>query len=118
VTTFNKSFIDELFLEHSSLISYENDVILGRASYPETIEGCIQVIDELRHAEKAPHITITENEHSLGCLQSDALSAQNEVDREHREREHRESKYHRGYYEVRRGRDQGGGKRTVSLASM
>jgi len=48
----DESIIDDLFTKHSSSIIYENDVMLDRASYPDTIEGCIKVIDELRHAEK------------------------------------------------------------------
>jgi len=39
----------ELFTDHSSPISLVNDVKLNRTSYPMTIEGCIKVIDELRH---------------------------------------------------------------------
>jgi len=109
VTTINQSIVDELFSEQSSSISYENDVILDKASYPETIDGCIQVIHDLRHAEMALHLTITENEHLLECLKSDALRAQHGLNKEHREREHRESEYHRDYHEVHRGRDQGGG---------
>jgi len=38
VTTINQSIDDELFSEHSSSTSYENDVILDRASYPDTLE--------------------------------------------------------------------------------
>jgi len=65
VTTINQSIVDELFTEQSSSISYKNVVILDRASDPETIEGCIQVINELSHADKALHLIITENEHLL-----------------------------------------------------
>jgi len=108
LTTIFQSIVDELFSEQSSSISYENDVLLKRASYPETIEGCIQVINELRHAQKALHLTITNNEHLLECLQSDGLRAERELDKEHREQEHRESEYHRGYHEEHRGRDQEG----------
>jgi len=117
VTTINQSIVDELFSEQFSSISYKNDVLLDRASYPETIEGCIQVIHNLCHAEKALNLTFTENEHLLECLKSEVLHAQHELDREHREREHRDSEYHRGYHEVHRGRDQGGGNRRGSLAS-
>jgi len=42
----DESLIDEIFTELSSSIRYENDVMLDRASYPETIKGCIQVINE------------------------------------------------------------------------
>jgi len=72
-TTINQSIDDKLFIEHSPPSSYANNAILYRASYPDTIEGCIKVIVELRHAEKALHLTITENEHVLECLQSNPL---------------------------------------------
>jgi len=115
VTTINQSIIDKLFTEHSSSTIYENDVMLDKASYPETIEGCIQVINELRHAQQALHLTITENEYLLECLQSDALRAESELDKEHREWEHRECEYHRGYHEEHRGRDQVVGNRPGSM---
>jgi len=112
-----ESIIDELFTEHSSSIIYENDVMLNKATYPETIEGCIQVINELRQAQKALHLPIAENEHLLGCLQSDALNTQQETVRLHRVQKHREIEYSRGYHEVHRGRYQGGGSRTGFPAS-
>jgi len=40
------------FTDHSSPIRHVNDVILNRASYPKTIEGCRKVIDELHHSLK------------------------------------------------------------------
>jgi len=88
VTTINNIFVNELFPEHSSSISYENDVMLDKASYPETIEGCIQVIVELRQAAEALHLIDIANEHFLGCLQSDALEVPNIFLIENREREH------------------------------
>jgi len=88
VTTSNQSIIDEVFIEQSSSISYEDVVTQDRASYPETIDGCIQAINELRHAVKALHFTINENEHLFGCLQADALSTQQGTDQLHRERGH------------------------------
>jgi len=42
----DESFIDELITELSPPIIYENDVMRDRASYHETIEDCIQVINE------------------------------------------------------------------------
>jgi len=39
VTTTIQNIVDDLFTIQSSTISYKNDVILDRASYPETIEG-------------------------------------------------------------------------------
>jgi len=59
----DESLIDELFTELPSSIRYENDVMLDRESYPETIEGCIQVINELRQAQKALQLTIAKIEH-------------------------------------------------------
>jgi len=85
----DESIIDELFTEHSSCIIYENDVMLDSASYPDTIEGCIKVIDELRHVEKALHLTIAKNEYLWWCLQSDTLRADCEL--EHREQERGDS---------------------------
>jgi len=117
VTTLNQSIVDELYTEQSSSISYENYVILDRASYPETIQGCIQVINEPCHAEKALHLTITENEHLLWCLQAEALNAQQKLEKEYRERKYWETEYHRGSYEVRNGRGHGGGSRTGSQTS-
>jgi len=54
VTTIIQSIDDELLFEHSSSTSCKNDVILDRASYPDTLEKCIQIIDELRHEKKTP----------------------------------------------------------------
>jgi len=108
----NESIIDELFTELSSSIINENDVMLDRASYPETIEGRIQIIDELRQAQKALHLPIAKNEHLWGCLQSDTLHTEREL--EHREQECGDSEYSRGYHEVSQGRDQRGGNRTAS----
>jgi len=48
-TAINQIIDVELFTDHSSPISLVNDVKLNRTSYPMTIEGCIKVIDELRH---------------------------------------------------------------------
>jgi len=53
--TIIKSVVSELFLEHSSSVICENDVILDTVSYPDTIKGCIRVINTLRHREKALH---------------------------------------------------------------
>jgi len=114
-TTVNQSIDDELFIEQSLPSSYANDVIIDRASYPDTIKGCIKVIDELRHAQKALHLTITENGHLWECLQSDTLRAERELDDELREREHWENEHHRSYHEEHRGRDQGGGNRPGSM---
>jgi len=105
---------DKIFFDHSLSIGHENEVTLHRASYPQTIEGCIKVIDELRQTEKALHLTIDENEHLLECLQSDLLGARQELDEE---REHWKCEHHGGYHEVRNGRGHGGGNRTRSHAS-
>jgi len=109
----DESIIDELFSEHSLSIICENDVMLNRASYPETIEGCIQVINKLCHAVDALHLIITENEHLLECLKLNAHCAQYEADRAHKEWGHRVSEYHRSNHEIRSGRGRGGGSRTV-----
>jgi len=87
-TTIDQSIVDEVFTEHSSSISYKDDVTQDRASYPKTMDGCIQVINELRHAVKTLHLTINENEHLLGCLQADTLSNQQGTDQLPRKRGH------------------------------
>jgi len=84
-STSNKSVVNELFPEHFFI---SVDVMIDKASYPKTIEGCIQVIVKLRHAAEALYLIDIAKEHFLGCLQSDALSAQPLFDRENREREH------------------------------
>jgi len=60
-TTTNQSIGDEVFTKHSSSISRCRHA----TSYPETIDGCIKVINELRQALKALHLTINENEVSV-----------------------------------------------------
>jgi len=42
--TINKSVVSELFSDHSPSTIDENDVILDTVSYPNTIEGCMQII--------------------------------------------------------------------------
>jgi len=111
-TTTNQSIGDEVFTQHSSSISHNDVITQDWASYPETINGCIQVINELRHAVKALHLTINENEHLLGRLQADALSTQQEIDQLHGEWGNWETEYHRRNHEARSGRGHRGENRT------
>jgi len=111
-TTINQIIDDELFSEQSSSNSYANNVRLDRTSYPETIEGCLKIIDELRQEKKILHLAITKNEQLWRDLKTEARNAQHKLDNEYRERMHWETEYHRVNREVRSGRAHGRSRRT------
>jgi len=94
VATTKQIINDAQFGEHSSSINYESVVILNRTSYPNTIEGCIDVINKLRQSEKALQISIAENEQLLWSTQAQALNGQLKLDKKCRERKHWETEYH------------------------
>jgi len=87
--------VSELFPDLFPSSIDENDASIDTISYPNTIEGCVEVISKLRNREKALYLTNVENENVFGCLQSDALIVKHRLEKEHIEREHWEGKYHR-----------------------
>jgi len=47
--TINKSVVSELFPDHSPSSIDESDVSIDTVSFPDTIEGCVEVIPKLRN---------------------------------------------------------------------
>jgi len=92
----------ELFPDNSPSSIDKNDVSIDTTSYPNTIEGCEQIISKLRNREKALHFMNVENEDFLSCLQSDALIVKHRLEKEHLKREHWEGEYYRYSQEVQR----------------
>jgi len=111
-TAINHIIGDEFFSKQSPSNSFANDVRIDKPSYPETLKGCLKIIDKLHQEKKILHLTIVQDEHLLRDLKTEAQNAQHKLNNEYKERRYWKTEYHRVNREVRRSGGQGRGSRT------